>query len=611
MIQVSTLSKSFGLQEIFSEASFSINPGERIGLVGRNGHGKTTLFKIIAGLEEADDGKVHASKGYKIGYLSQHLVFNEKTALEEASLGLSTEESWNNSYLAESILSGLGFSEKELSSDPNSLSGGFQVRLNLAKLILSEPNLLLLDEPTNYLDIVSMRWLTTFLQNWRGELLLITHDHGFMDSVTTHTLGIHRKKIRKIEGNTSKFFSQLEQEEAIHEQSRINQEKKIQDTQKFIDSFRAKASKAKAVQSKVKALEKMQTLEKLDSIKNLDFSFNHLPLPGRRVLDANKVAFSYDKTLEPLFKELSFNVAPKDRIAIIGKNGKGKSTLLRVIAGELKPTQGEITRSNNLSLAYFGQTNVDRLTATNTVEDELVSVNPSLGLTPARSVAGHMMFEGDAALKKISVLSGGEKSRVLLGKLLLTPANLLILDEPTNHLDLYSSDSLLRAVKNFPGAIIIVTHSEMMLREVANRLIIFDRGKAELFEGGYDDFLRRVGWEEEQTEEKKESSGLSKKELRQLKAKLLQEKNEAVGEHQKRAKTLEKEISALEKEIEEKTEELIEITKDGFGDDGAKLSRELHSAKEKVEENYTELGELLEKIEAGEKEYQKRLEECL
>lgn len=611
MLQVSSLSKSYGEQVLFDNVSFAINPGEHIGLVGRNGHGKTTLFKIIAGLDQADSGNLHLSKDYRIGYLSQHLEFSEKTALEEACLGLRSEDAWAETYKAEAVLQGLGFSIKEMETNPNSLSGGFQVRLNLAKLILSEPNLLLLDEPTNYLDIVSMRWLTSFLKNWPNELLLITHDHGFLDQVTTHTLGIHRKNVRKIEGNTTKYFTQLEQEEVIHEQSRLNQEKKIEEAQKFIDTFRAKASKAKAVQSRIKALGRMDSLEKLDSMRNLDFSFNYKQLPGKRVLEAEGLSFGYNEEQGNLFSNLNFCLNPQDRVAIIGKNGKGKSTLLKLLAGELKSSAGKITNSSNLSVAYFGQTNVDRLTQSRTVEQELASVNPELTQTKVRAIAGHMMFEGDAALKQISVLSGGEKSRVLLGKLLLTPANLLILDEPSNHLDLYSSDALLNAIKEFPGAILIVTHSETMLREVANRLIIFDRGKAELFEGSYDDFLRRIGWEEEGREGSKNKSNsqtFSKKDLRKIRAEINARRSEELSPLQKLSKQREKEIAELEGEVLRLTEQLIEATKDGFGEEGSKISKDLHLAKNQIDQNYDELDRLIKKTEELEAKYKAELE---
>ena len=612
MIQVSNLSKSYGSQLLFDEATFSINPGERLGIVGRNGHGKTTLFRILAGQEEFSDGGIHCGDDYHIGYLSQHLRFTEENALAEAALGLHTnDEGWSETYRAEAVLQGLGFTNEELQRKPTKLSGGFQVRLNLAKLIVSEPNLLLLDEPTNYLDILSMRWLSRYLRNWPHELMLITHDHEFMNQVSTHTLGIHRHKIKKFAGPTKKYYAQLELEEEIYEQSRKNFERKRQDAERFIESFRAKASKAKAVQSRIKALDKMGTLEKLQAIQNLDFKFTYSSLPGKRVVDIKEVSFAYPEQSELLIDQLSISIKPGDRIGVIGRNGKGKSTLLRIIAGELRPKTGQLAQSPNLELAYFGQTNVERLHQSSTIEEELLQVAENRNRTRARTVAGLMMFEGDAALKKISVLSGGEKSRVLLGKLLLTPANLLLLDEPSNHLDMHSAEALYEAVEDFPGAVVMVTHSEMFLRGLVNRLIVFDRNKVQLFEGDYDDFLRRIGWEEEgsvSTTSSKEPT-LSKKELRKMRAEIVQRRSQELGPIKKNAERLEKRISELEKEIEDGTQQLIDSTQNGFGDDAAKLSRLLHNAKEECERSYLELEEAMEQIEIGDKEFDRQLQE--
>ena len=607
MIQISKLKKSFGEQVLFEDVTFSINTGERLGLVGRNGHGKSTLFRILTGQEVANSGEIHFPENYKVGYLSQHLEFHEPNVLEEACQGLPTQEGgWKETYKAEAVLQGLGFSAEDLQSKPSSLSGGFQVRLNLAKLLASEPNLLLLDEPTNYLDIVSLRWLINFLKSWAGELVLITHDHEFMDLISTHTLGIHRRKVRKLAGGTEKYYDQLEMEEQIQEQQRINQEKKIRDTEKFIRSFRAKASKAKAVQSRVKALEKMEKVDKLEQIKELDFSFTHEPHPGKRLLRIEHLGFHYPKQSEFLFDDLSVSIGAQDRIGVIGRNGRGKSTLLQMIAGEQKPLNGSIERSPNLQLAYFGQTNVERLDPQKTIEEELMDTKAAWNRSHARSVAGLMMFEGDDALKRVSVLSGGEKSRVLLGKILLSPANLLLLDEPDNHLDMYSTDALMEAVEEFPGAVIMVTHSEMMLRALTSRLLVFDRGKAELFEGGYDDFLARIGWEDEDSENNNERQGstqASKKELRRRRAEIIKQRSQEIGPLEKEVTRLEKAIQETEKEIEEDTQQLIEVTKDGFGEDGAKLSRKLHLAREQLEGLYSQLETALEKLEVVSKKY--------
>jgi ATP-binding cassette subfamily F protein 3 len=432
MIQISNLAKRYAGQILFEGVSFSINSGEKIGLVGRNGEGKSTFFKLLTGAEEADDGQISFPSGYRVGHLSQKLVFSEPTALEEALTALEGDAVWTDGHKVEAVLEGLGFDDQLKNTEPAKLSGGLQVRLNLAKLIASDPDLLLLDEPTNYLDIVSLRWLEKFLLAWRGELILITHDQGFLNKVISHTLGIHRKDFRKIAGPTSGYYSQLAMEEEVHEKSRLNQEKKIKETEKFINTFRAKASKAKAVQSRVKELEKMDKLDKLSEIDTLDFNFSHTAFPGKRMMEVREISFSW-KEDQPLISDLSFTIGAKDRIGIIGKNGKGKTTLLRLLVGELQATSGEFQSAPKLESAYFGQTNVERLNQKATIEQELMSLDNCESITRARGAAGLMMFKGDDALKKISVLSGGEKSRVLLAKNILTPANILFLDEPTNH----------------------------------------------------------------------------------------------------------------------------------------------------------------------------------
>jgi ATP-binding cassette subfamily F protein 3 len=497
MIRVSNLSKNYGRQVLFDEMTFSVDPGERLGVVGRNGHGKSTLFRMLLGEDHPDSGEIFIPRGYRLGHLSQHLTFTENNILSEVCLALpEMEGGWKEEYKAEEMLAGLGFSQEDLYRYPGEFSGGYQIRLNLAKLLLAEPNLLLLDEPTNYLDIVAVRWLKQFLRQWKGEVMIITHDREFMDSISTHTLAIHRQKARKMSGGTQKMYSQIIQEEEIYAKTITNDAKRRKDIENFVARFRATASKAKAVQSRVKLLEKMEVKEELAEINTLDFSFRSKPFPGKYIAEITNISFGYNET--PLLENLSFAIGRNDRIGIIGQNGKGKSTLLSLIAGERPPTEGVINISPSASLAYFGQTNIQRLNLKHTVEEEMMEAHPEHSRGVARSIAGLMMFEGDFALKKIDVLSGGERSRVLLGKILLTPANCLLLDEPTNHLDMESINSLVEAIDEFPGAVVIVTHSEEILRRVANRLIVFDRGKVLPFEGDYNEFLRRVGWEGEE-----------------------------------------------------------------------------------------------------------------
>jgi len=457
-------------------------------------------------------------KNYKIGTLEQHIRFTKPNVLDECIQALPPEEQWDH-YKAEMILSGLGFSQADFEKDPHSFSGGYQVRINLCKALLNNPNMLLLDEPTNYLDILSLRWLKGYLTSWQGEMMLITHDRDFMDKVTTHTMGIHRRQARKVKGDTIKFYEMIMMEEETYEQTRQNIEKKKKEMQALIDRFKAKASKAAMAQSRVKMMAKMGTLDKLEDEKTLGFRFNHLACPGKTVMSAQNISFSYDgKEENSIFRNISFSIGRSDRIAIIGANGKGKSTLLNCLAGELKPTAGTVTTHPETRIGHFGQTNIDRLTADNRVVDEIQKSNPNLSLQASHAICGAMMFEGDISKKLIKVLSGGERSRVLLGKIISHPTNLLLLDEPTHHLDVESIESLIEELDSYPGAVVIVTHSELLLRSLAQNLIIFHSGKAEYFLGGYDDFLEKIGWEGEPVAEKKEKNKLSKKEARQLRA---------------------------------------------------------------------------------------------
>lgn len=495
MIQVDGLTLAYHGVPLFEDASFSIQPGERCSLVGRNGTGKSSLFRILSGKETPDRGTISTRKNYLIGTLDQHIVFTQPTLIEEAALGLRPEER-DFLYKAETILFGLGFTEKDLERSPQEFSGGYQLRLHLTKVLVGEPDCLLLDEPTNYLDIVSIRWFTNFLRDWKGEFILISHDREFLDSVSTHTMGIHRQKVAKVKGNSIHFYEQIMQKEIIHEKTRQNLEKKREHLQGFIDRFGAKASKATQAQSKQKLLGRIPVLENLKDLYQLDFEFKMANFPGKKMLEVNDISFSYDNNSEhPLIKKLSLSIEKGERIAIIGKNGRGKSTILRLLAGELEPLHGIAKRSDNLAIGYFGQTNIDRLHPKNTIEEEIASANTKLTYTQTKAICGLMMFSGDKAKKTNSVLSGGEKSRVLLGKIIAAPCNLLLLDEPTHHLDLESIEALIDAIEDFEGAVIIVTHSELILKRIAlDKIVVCHEGRQDMFLGTYEEFLDKAGW---------------------------------------------------------------------------------------------------------------------
>lgn len=591
MIQVTGLAKSYGTQLLFDNVTFTLGNGERVGLVGRNGTGKSTLFKILLGEESQDKGEVIFPKNYRIGTLKQHLHFTKNTILEECSTALFGENAAFEQYKAEKMLLGLGFKVSDFGRPPSDFSGGYQIRLNLAKVLVSEPDCLLLDEPTNYLDIVSMRWLARFLREFKGELILITHDRGFMDEVTTHTMGIWRQKLFKIPGSSLKYFEQILLEEEIYEKTRQNAERKRKDLEDFVNRFRAKASKAAQAQSRLKLLEKMPEMDALNMMATLDFEFTYKECPGKVLIETKDLTFGYNE--QNLIGNFSFPILKNDKIAIIGKNGKGKSTLLNLLAGELEPKTGTIHKNVNLLIGHFGQTNINRLDLENTIEEEILSVNPLMGVQRARSLAGIMMFSGDLAQKKIKVLSGGERARVLLAKLLAKPTNLLLLDEPTNHLDQESVESLTLELQNYPGAVVIVTHSEAMLREVAQKLVVFHHDKVEFFQESYDDFLKKIGWEEEeQTSAPKTVDKPSRQEIKRLRSETIIERGRELNPLKKKMESLEKEIMKLEEEQAELETSLIALASSGDSEKIQDTSQRLGVVKKRVEEAFEELTEI-------------------
>ena len=607
MIQLINISKNFAKQELFSGLNFRLGTGNKVGLVGRNGSGKSTLFKIILGEESPDSGEVVIPKGYKIGALKQYLEFSQSTLREEAALALEEDMKYDI-YRVEKILFGLGFTQEDLEKSPLSFSGGYQIRINLAKLLVTEPNLLFLDEPTNYLDILSLRWLKNFLKAFEGEVILITHDRDFMDSVTTHTMGIIRKRLNIIQGDTHKFYQQLKADEELYEKQKISQEKKVKELEEFIAKNKARASTAALAQSKVKQLEKMEMLGELEYDSTLKFDFNYKETPAKVLLEVKELSFGYTQE-NILFKEISFMLEKGECLGIIGKNGKGKSTLLNTIAGELKPLEGEVKIHPSTSFAHFGQTNIARLDPDKSVLDEIHSANKNLPAQTVRSIAGAMMFSSESADKKVSLLSGGEKSRVMLGRILARDVNLLFLDEPTNHLDMDSIEALTAAIENFRGSTVIVTHSEELLRRTCDRLIIFTKGGAEYFEGGYDLFLEKMGWEEEEAQEKpKKKPKTNNKENKRLRAELVRDRNA-------KALPLKKKVQKLEESIIEK-EELISLDQDNLANASnegdtikiMELSKLISSKQNEVEELFGLLEIAQNELDKINNEYDAKIE---
>jgi ATP-binding cassette subfamily F protein 3 len=521
--------------------------------------------------------------------------------------GLPPNES-DHHWKVEKVLAGLGFTDADMQRPPREFSGGYQVRLNLAKMLVFEPNLLLLDEPTNYLDITSVRWIIRFLNEWPNELMVITHDRSFMDAVVTHTLGIHLRKLKKIPGGTGQYYAQMAQEAEIHEKTRLNDERRRQQLERFITRFRAKARLAGLVQSRVKMLDKMEKTEKLEEEKTLDFAFRYKPNPGKYALRAEHLTFCWEEEKTPLFADLSVIVEPQDRVCVVGPNGRGKTTLLKVLSGDLQPNSGQVAYGPNVVTGSFEQTNEKRLVSNRTVEEEILYAGPDIDRQTARNICGAMMFSGDTALKRINVLSGGEKCRVMLGKLLAAPVNLLILDEPTNHLDMDSCDALLEALDHFDGAVVMVTHNEMFLRALANRLIVFQGGGAKLFEGTYEDFLQKGGWESEASSSKpapsraeapkqvrkpqntdQETEKRSKREIRRLRSEIVAARARALKPLEKRLAATETTILDLESELGDLNKAMQAATEAGDGERIMQISRDIHTRQQTIDEQFIEM----------------------
>ncbi len=619
MIVIDNLSKSYGKQGLFDSVSFKINRKERVGVVGRNGHGKTTLFRMITGEDEPDEGTITKPRKYRIGYVEQRMRFTEATVLAEAARALPPDAP-NEIWRVEKVLAGLGFDAADLEKRPSELSGGYQVRLNLTKVLVGDFQMLLLDEPSNYLDITSIRWLERFLAAWTGELLLITHDRSFMDNVVTHVLGIHRRKVRKVEGDTGKYYEQIAAEEEVYEKTRINDERKMKEMDLFITRFRAKARLGSLVQSRVKSLEKMEKREKLEAIKTLEFAFAEKPSYHKYALDVRDLSFGYIPD-RPLIRRFSISIGAGDRVFVIGRNGRGKTTLLRLLAGDLEPLSGTVDSPQSVAAGYFEQTHIATLSESNTVLEEIVSADPEGDPKRARFIAGGMMFEDDDALKRIKVLSGGEKSRVLLGKLIATPLNLLLLDEPTNHLDIESNDALLEAIDAFDGAVVMVTHNEMFLHALADRLVVFDNDDVVVYEGGYRRFLDKVGWRDEIMQGSIAAAAPpgnggagerpkgTPKELRRLRSEIVAERSRVLRPIEARMAAIEKDVETHDAALRRLNGELVKASESRQGARVVEVSKEMHRTKKTIDGLFEELEKLTADQEAKKAGFDARMRE--
>jgi ATP-binding cassette subfamily F protein 3 len=494
MLQIESIHKQFSTKVLFDAASAHLRPHTRVGLVGPNGTGKTTLFKMILGEESPDEGTIRKRPRLRVGYLPQELeTITGKTALDAAHRDEYPE------HEAKRILSGLGFSEADFARPVENLSGGYRMRVALAHLLLSNPDVLMLDEPTNHLDKPTQRWFEDFLLNSKLTLLVISHDTAFLDRIATHIWELRDKNIQEFRGNYTKFRELRAELDAQLQAAANRQAKEVARVQQFVDRFRYQANKARQVQSRIKQLDKVKLIELKRDAKRVKFKF---PLPstsGRHVLELKGVSKRYGEKI--VYPSLDFSVERGQRIALVGENGAGKSTLLKMLAGVLPPDTGTRTVGHGVTLHYFAQHQAETLNPEHTILESLAEVSTTAETNFLRGLAGAFLFSGPDQKKPIKALSGGERNRVALARMLVEPANTLLLDEPTNHLDPASVDVLTDALTEFPGTIIFISHDPTFLTRISTRVVEIEEGKARNFSGDYEYYLWKKAQEFESIKE--------------------------------------------------------------------------------------------------------------
>ncbi|TCK85331.1 ABC-F family ATP-binding cassette domain-containing protein [Albibacterium bauzanense] len=609
MISINNLTFEIGARALYDEANWHIKPGEKAGLIGANGTGKTTLLKLIVGEMKPTSGTISMAKDLKIGYLNQDLLsyqsdksilhvsmeaFERQNELhdqiEELLKKLETDYSddilhklsdkqaefealdgYNIEYRAAGILAGLGFNEEQQQRKLSQFSGGWRMRVMLARILLQAPDILLLDEPTNHLDLPSIQWLETYLQAFEGAVVIVSHDRYFLDRVINKTVESRKGKLNVYAGNYSFYQEEKSLREEIQGNQFKNQQAKIKQEEKLIERFRAKASKAKMVQSRIKALDRMDKVDAVDDdTPTVNFSFRFSKPSGRHVKTLKNISKSYPNV--PILKDTEGIIEKGDKIALIGANGRGKSTLLRIIAGVDPDFEGTCESGHNVSQTFFAQHQLEALHLENEVLQELQAFAPKHTETELRTILGSFLFTGDDAFKKIKVLSGGEKSRVALAKALTADANFLLLDEPTNHLDIQSINILIQALKQYEGTFIVVSHDRYLLDNVANKIWYIEDQKIKQYPGTYQEYedwqagrkeaIKNTSKEPKIKKEKKEvkpeikkvqgkSSSNLNKDLEHLEADIVEAEN----------KIKDFELQLADPEIYNSTDKLAELTK--------------------------------------------------
>jgi ATP-binding cassette subfamily F protein 3 len=641
MIQLNSAGKRYGHKLLFEGADLLITQRDRVGLVGANGTGKSTFLKILAGLETLDYGSVSLAKGITAGYLPQdgltltgRTVFAECISVFSRLQDMEKELEHLTSRMAEidhtsaeyeqvaeryqqidhefrvhdgyaidaqvgAVLAGLGFGPQDWNRQTDEFSGGWQMRISLAKLLLQKPNLLLLDEPTNHLDLESRNWLEQYLADYPFALVLISHDRYFLDVTVNRIIEIWNKKIWTYSGNYEKYLSQKTQRQEQLEAAYKNQKDRIEQLEVFINRFRYQATKAKQVQSRIKELEKIERIELPEEEKTIHFSFPQPKPSGRIVAEFKTVAKSYGE--KEVFKNVDFMIERGDRIALVGVNGAGKSTLIKLLSGVEPLTEGQYSLGHNVQLDYFAQDQYKELDHEQRILDDLGKVAPSSRETDLRNLLGCFLFSGDDVFKRIGVLSGGERNRYALLKMLLHPANFLLLDEPTNHLDIRAKDILLNALSAYTGTVVFVSHDRYFIDKLATRVFEIGGGKIEIYPGNYEDFL----WRKQGGAEKLQASVAARqapvaangngtvptaasrtKRLNPIKRKQMEE----------RAQKLEEEISGLESAIAACETSLLTYIS---AEETTRLSQEIDLRRTELQKRTAEWEKIGEELEAS------------
>lgn len=651
MLQLNDISLSLGDRHLLDGINILINPGERVGLVGPNGAGKSTLLKIIAGELEPNGGEISLSKSETVGYLPQDGVapdpsltlfqevesaFQELLELEDnvsklqqkvaqmpkdsseytsamARLGkmqdrLEQSGAYTLHADIEKVLMGLGFTAEDFDRPTTEFSGGWLMRIALAKLLLQRPTFLLLDEPTNHLDIESQQWIEQFLHNYEGAIIIVSHDKAFLNTITNRTLALENGDIQDYAGNFDYYREKHKERKEHLRKAYENQQREIKEIQEFIDKFRYNASKAAQVQSRIKQLEKMDKIELDEREEEITFQFPPPERSGAVVMKLENVSKSYGSN--EVFNNINYSVDRQDKIAIVGPNGAGKSTLVRILAGLESIDSGKREEGHNVTTSYFAQHQADELDLNQDVLGIMREAAPKAKETRLRTILGCFLFQGDDVFKKVSVLSGGEKSRLALARMLLSPANFLIFDEPTNHLDMQSKNILQQALDQYEGTFMIVSHDRDFLDPIVNKVLEVQPGKLKTYHGNVSYYLdkqkelqNQLSEQATSTNKDTSSNGLSRKEERRQEAQKRQRRYD-------RLKPLKKKLDPLEKQIErqEARKEEIEslMAEPDFYDDEQQvkeISMEYEKLKAELVEIYAEWEELAMEIAEIEEEF--------